>query len=76
MINGLIKEQNEAIINEAKRFKKLTRLIVLGSRAMENQKHAQLLISSVGGLVIFIVLYFANILTNIKPIDHCYRQRW
>ncbi len=39
MIKGLSEEQNAAILREACRFKKLTRLVVFGSRVMGNLKH-------------------------------------
>jgi len=39
MIKGLSEEQNAAILHEACRFKKLTKLVVFWSRAMGNQKH-------------------------------------
>ncbi len=50
MINSLTNEQNSAIINEASRFEKLTRLVVFGSRAMGNHKHGSDIDLAVWGL--------------------------
>ncbi|MGF1584824.1 MAG: nucleotidyltransferase family protein [Bacteroidales bacterium] len=50
MINGLTKEQNAAIIKETSRFKKLTRLVVFGSRAIGNYKQGSDIDFAVWGL--------------------------
>ncbi len=50
MINGLTKRQNAAIIDEARRFEKLTRLVVFGSRAMGNHRHGSDIDLAVWGL--------------------------
>jgi len=50
MIKGLSEEQNAAILHEACRFKKLTKLVVFWSRAMGNQKHGSDVDLAVWGL--------------------------
>ena len=50
MIQGLTEEHSSAIIQEACRFKNMTRLVVFGSRAMGNHKHGSDIDLAVWGL--------------------------